>query len=301
MDNQYIYNNPQYQGMSIDSNNQGYQNMPLNNDMTNQPYVDISNDINNNKQVSTSIFNHYGVIDRGVVPTLNEDNMDGFLLLNDSVLCLCVADGLGSVHGGHISSVIAIKELQRYLQDFLISDEPENMKYVLYNGLYMINRIMHNFQRINPQLYGSFTSTITVVLINQNKTMVVGHIGNSRLYLLRDGNIYQLTDDDTIPYPLLKENKMTLEEYRVHPDRNKLTRFLGDIDFKAYVEIGNVSKNDLLLLCTNGIYEMLTDEQIKEIVYETGNSKDACESLIMNANNMGGIDNMGVIMTFIDF
>lgn len=297
--NGYLYNDQQYQqdiGMNID-NQQYQQDREMN--INNQQYAGMENQ--QYQTSSASIFNHFGVVDRGVVPALNEDNMEGFLLLNNSVLCLCVADGLGSVYGGQISSVVAIKELQKYLHDFLLSDDPENMKYVLYNGIYMVNRIMHNFQRINPQLYSSFTSTLTVVLINQNKDMVIGHIGNSRLYLLREGAIYQLTDDDTVIYPLLKEGSMTHEEYKVHPDRNKLSRFLGDVEFKAYVEVGSVSKNDLLVLCTNGIYEMLSDEQIKEIVYEAGNSKDACESLVMNANNLGGIDNLGVIMTYVDF
>lgn len=268
-----------------------------------QSYTDENNQYTDQtKQIADDgIFNHYGIIDKGIIPTLNEDNMDGFTLLNNSVICLCVADGLGSVYGGQISSVVAIKELQMFLEKFLIYDDTESMKYCLYQGIYMVNRIIGNYQRLNPELYGNFTSTLTVVLINQNRNVVIGHIGNSRLYLIREGNIYQITDDDTVAYSLLQENKITREEYRIHPDRNRLTKFLGDVSCEPLVIDDKLQKEDLILLCTNGIFEMLNDAQILEIIQQTGNSKDACESLIANANELGGIDNEAVLISYIDF
>lgn len=270
----------------------------------------FKNDINYDKNINqyndtlkneSTIFNYYGLIDIGKIPTISEDNMEGFTLLNDNILCMCIADGLGSVIGSQISSVVAIKEIKNFLNKFIITDDVEHIKYILNLAFYTVNKIIENYQRINPELFGFFTSTLTIVLINKKKEMVLGHIGNSRLYLLREGNIFQLTNDDTIANDLLKQGLIKDIEYKVHPDRNRLTKYLGQNNLEPYIDNGTVQKDDLILLCTNGLFEMLTDNQISEIIYATGNSKDACESLIYNANTLGGIDNIATIISFIDF
>lgn len=262
------------------------------------PKVD---NLNNNFGKTNSLFNYYGLIDQGKVPKISEDNMEGFTLLNDTVLCLCIADGLGSQIGTQISSVIVIKEMKSFLEKYLLNDDPEHIKYILELGFYTINRIMNNYRKINPELYSSFTSTLTIALITKNKNMIIGHVGNTRLYMLRDGNIYQITQDDTVAMDLLNQGQIKKEEYKTHPDRNNLTKFMGDTTLNPYIQFGTVAKDDLILLCTNGLFEMLTDEQIKEVIYETGNSKDACESLINIANEIGGIDNIATLISYIDF
>lgn len=268
------------------------------------------NNINDNIQQLDSLieekkeeqfFNFYGIIDPGKIPTISEDNMEGFTLLNDSVLCMCVADGLGSVVGSQIPSVVVVKEMQKFLNKFLINDTMEHMKYILNLGFYTVNRIIENFQRINPEIFGSFTSTLTLVLINKRKEMVVGHVGNSRLYLLRDKNIIQLTTDDTVANDLLNRGEIKESDYSIHPDRGILTKYMGKYDLEPFIDNGTVQKEDLILLCTNGLFEMLTDAQIKEIIYETGNSKEACESFVGNANALGGVDNIAAIISYIDF
>lgn len=270
------------------------------NGVNNVPNMEYQN-TNLNKEEDNSFFNYYGIIDTGKVPTISEDNMEGFTLLNDNVLCMCVADGLGSIIGSQIPSVVVVKEMQKFLNKFLVNDTTEHMKYILNLGFYTVNRIIENFQRINPELFGSFTSTLTIVLINKRKEMVVGHVGNSRLYLLRDQNIIQLTSDDTIANELLSKGEIKESDYAVHPDRGILTKYMGKYDLEPFIDNGTVQKEDLILLCTNGLFEMLTDAQIKEIVYETGNSKEACESFVGNANALGGIDNIAAIISYIDF
>lgn len=255
----------------------------------------------NVEEKKEDFFNFYGIIDPGKVPTISEDNMEGFKLLDETVLCMCVADGLGSVVGSQIPSVVVIKEMQKFLNKFLINDTTEHMKYILNLGFYTVNRIIENFQRINPEMFGSFTSTLTIVLINRRKEMVVGHVGNSRLYLLRDNNIIQLTTDDTVANELLVNKEIKEHEYSTHPDRGILTKYMGKYDLEPFIDNGTVQKEDLVLLCTNGLFEMLNDNQIKEIIYETGNSKDACESFVGNANALGGVDNIAAIISYIDF
>lgn len=248
---------------------------------------------------NNEVFNFYGSTDIGKVSKFNEDLVSGFNLLNDTVMCLIVADGMGSVKGGQISSMVVVDEIKAYLSKFLIDDTVLSMKQTLYNSIYMTNRVVSNYMRINPDIYSSFTSTLTIVLVNRNKEMVLGHIGNSRLYMLREGEIYQITRDDTIARDLVDSGEITEEEYKVHPDRSRLNKYIGDPMMEPFVNSGTLQKEDLLLLCTNGLYEMLTDTDIKNIVYETGNSKDACEQLIESANRLGGVDNIGVMISYI--
>lgn len=284
------------------SQNPYYQNNNYNgNNIPNVPNENYPSAYLNQEKETNSFFNFFGIIDKGKIPTISEDNMEGFTLLNDNVLCMCVADGLGSIIGSQIASVVVVKEMQKFLNKFLINDTTEHMKYILNLGFYTVNRIIENFQRINPEMFASFTSTLTIVLINKRKEMVVGHVGNSRLYLLRDKNIIQLTNDDTIANELLSRGEIKENEYVTHPDRGILTKYMGKYDLEPFVDNGTVQKEDLILLCTNGLFEMLTDDQIKEIVYATGNSKDACESFVGNANALGGVDNIAAIISYIDF
>lgn len=274
--------------------------------ISNEYNTDMNNNYYNQSNMNMYInqnanFNHYGMTDIGKVSKINEDNIEGFKLLGDSVQCLAIADGLGSIHGGQISSVVVIDEIKNYLKKFLLYDEQNHMKQVLYSAIYMVNRVISNYQRINPELYGSFTSTITIVLINRNKQMVLGHVGNTRLYLLREGNIYQITRDDTYARDLVDCGEISEEEYKVHPDRNKLSKYIGEPNLEPYVNSGTLNKEDLLVLCSNGLFEMISEEQIKEIMYSTGNSKDACETFINAANELGGIDNIGVMVSYINF
>lgn len=304
-----INNNPDVNSFNTNDYSFGYDNNY--NENYNENYDNYGNVYGNNIQynnvgyesnVYNNIsFNHFGMTDMGKVSKINEDYLEGFTLLDGELLCLTIADGLGSVHGGQISSVVVIDELKNYLIKYVTSTDNEHLQDILNKALYSINRIIYNYQRINPEVYGSFTSTITIAIINKKREMVMAHIGNSRLYLLRGDTINQLTSDDTFAMELVKQGKITSEEYKVHPDRNKLNNYLGSPNFNPFIGSGSLMKEDLVLLCTNGLFEMLNDEYIKAIMYETGNSKDACEKLIHDANELGGIDNIGIIISYIDF
>ena len=177
------------------------------NNYNNYNYYNINNNNRNmNNNINNGInktFNYYGRSDIGKVSKINEDLVTGFTLLNENVMCLIAADGLGSIIGGQFSSVVAVEEIKKYLEHFLVDSNVNFMKQILYNAIYTTNRVVSSYMNINPELYSSFTSTITIALVNKNKEMVVGHLGNSRLYMLRGGEIYQITRDDTIARDLI--------------------------------------------------------------------------------------------------
>lgn len=310
---QYPYNtnmnngNANYQGQyhsnaNTNNGNANYQGQYPSNANMNNENANFQGNMNNEIDMpSAKLFNHYGKTDIGKVAKINEDYVDGFSLLNDSVMCLCISDGLGSVQGGQFSSIVAIQELKDYLTNFLTNDTSDHIKFTLYNAMYLVNRIIYNYQRLNPELYGSFISTITVAIINKNKEMVIGHVGNTRAYIIRDNAIYQMTRDDTAARDLVDSKELLEEEYPQHPDRNRLTKWLGATKLDPYINVQKLERGDLILLTTNGVFEMISDENIKNLILETGNSKKACETIVDISNEQGGVDNMGVMLSYIDF
>lgn len=245
-------------------------------------------------------FNYYGFSDIGKKQKIMEDSFSGFIV-NDNVLFLCIADGLGASKGTDVASMIAIEEFKKYITTNLKSEKIENIEKEVKIALYMINRIIYSYQRMNPELYGSFSSTLTIAAINKNKEILISHIGNTRLYLYRQGNLFQMTKDDTIAQQLLEKNEIKETEYFMHPDRGVLNKFLGMPEVEPFITKGVLVTDDVLLLLSNGVYEMLALDKIKQIFANTKTSKEACEWIIQGANELGGLDNSSVVISYINW
>ena len=245
-------------------------------------------------------FNYYGFSDIGKKQKIMEDSFSGFIV-NDNVLFLCIADGLGASKGTDVASMIAIEEFKKYITTNLKSEKIDDIEKEVKIALYMINRIIYSYQRMNPELYGSFSSTLTIAAINKNKEILISHIGNTRLYLYRQGNLFQMTKDDTIAQQLLEKNEIKETEYFMHPDRGVLNKFLGMPEVEPFITKGVLVTDDVLLLLSNGVYEMLALDKIKQIFANTKTSKEACEWIIQGANELGGLDNSSVVISYINW
>ncbi len=245
-------------------------------------------------------YNYYGLNDRGEVKEINEDAFDG--IIHNNVLFLMVADGLGGKEGAGYASAIAINEMRKHIERNLKNDNAEYLKQFIENGLFWINRVLLSYKIAEDSLYGGFGTTFTICAINRHKDIVVGHAGNTRLYILRDGLLTQLTKDHTEAQRLFEQGKIKKEELREHPERAILTKALGfwdDIEFDIFG--GRLSSEDIVLLCSDGVHALLTDEEIQAILIEAGESKTACEWLIRGANQRGGIDNSVALISYINF
>lgn len=245
-------------------------------------------------------FNYYGITDRGKVKELNEDFFLGLIYKN--VLFLIVADGLGGKEGADFASVIAVNEIRRHIETNLESDRVEHLKSIIKSGMFWANRILLAYKKANDQVYGGFGTSLTMCAVNKDKDIVIGHAGNTRLYLLRNNNLVTMTKDHTEAQRLFEQSKITKEELRTHPERAVLTKALGawgNIDFD--ISSGKLTSRDILLLCSDGIYNMLDENEIQSIILEAGESKTACEWLVEGANKRGGIDNIVVLMSYIGF
>ncbi|MGV8057674.1 MAG: Stp1/IreP family PP2C-type Ser/Thr phosphatase [Smithellaceae bacterium] len=240
-----------------------------------------------------------GKTDQGLVRANNEDNF----YLDEKLGLLVVADGMGGHASGEIASNLAVNVIRDYFQgpQKLIGDfnpaysEATNR---LNCAIRLANQAVYEAAQSSPQLKGMGT-TIAAVLLTGNK-LSIAHIGDSRVYLIRAGNIDQLTDDHSIVNEQVKRAIITKEEAAQSEIKNILTKALGiSSEMEADLDELTVFGDDILLLCTDGLSNMVTDEAALEIISFAGSSVAACDSLVKAANENGGKDNITVITGYI--
>ncbi|MEF9952516.1 MAG: Stp1/IreP family PP2C-type Ser/Thr phosphatase [Clostridium sp.] len=223
----------------------------------------------------------------GMVREVNEDSI--LTLETDNYTILIVADGMGGHSAGEIASLIAVTTINEYLEkNFSIY---EDVTELLRDAILEANREIFKKASSSESLSGMGT-TITALLIIGNK-VYIGHVGDSRAYLIRNGEISQITEDHSYINELLKKGAITKEEAKVHPMKNLITRAVGTdkyVVIDTYEEC--IYSNDVLLLCSDGLTRYVTDSEILDFVIKGSRSED----LVDTANLRGGKDNISVIV-----
>lgn len=222
--------------------------------------------------------------DKGKVRQRNEDSY-----------CVCehlfaVADGLGGHLAGEVASKLAIEELVKALSGKQLVDLKE-----LEEVFQKANEAICQLANANPQYQGMGT-TLTAAHIWQDR-IILGHVGDSRAYLFRAGELIQLTRDHSLPAELYRQGELSEEEAETHPQRHVLTQALGvasEIDVDTS-QLG-FGAGDLLLLCTDGLHGKVSKSQIEEILKEAADPQQAADRLVEAALLAGGQDNITVIV-----
>ncbi|MGI8413399.1 MAG: Stp1/IreP family PP2C-type Ser/Thr phosphatase [Solirubrobacteraceae bacterium] len=200
-----------------------------------------------------------------------------------------VADGMGGAQAGEIASRIAVEVFEQGLPD---SGSPEER---LADRAREANRQIHEHSRADPERAGMGT-TLTAAYLDDAQ-LAIAHVGDSRAYLFRDGSFSRLTRDHTLVSALVEEGKLTEAQAAEHPQRSIITRALGP---EPSVEIDTWSyparANDVLLLCSDGLTSMISDEAIAQILSATGDLERMADDLIDGANQAGGRDNITVVL-----
>ncbi|MDI6799451.1 MAG: Stp1/IreP family PP2C-type Ser/Thr phosphatase [Actinomycetota bacterium] len=200
-----------------------------------------------------------------------------------------VADGMGGHKGGEIASKLALISIAKSLK--MEGDPKKN----LLSTMRRANRGIYQRSIVSPELKGMGT-TLTVLLIS-NRAAHIGHIGDSRAYLARGGELVQLTQDHSLVAQMVAEGKLTSREAHLHPLRSVITRSLGasamaDPDVFTL----KLKDGDRLLLASDGLNSMLSDAEILEIVGKKEEPQAVCEELVSAANRQGGRDNVTVVL-----
>lgn len=240
--------------------------------------------------------------DAGMVRSHNEDSV-----IYDSALGLVVlADGMGGYNAGEVASGIAVSvvesEVAQYLQSggSLLerdaqSDEERGVLLTL-NSINKANASIYHAADSQPQ-YAGMGTTIVSALFYDNR-VVVGHVGDSRMYRFREDKLSQVTRDHSFLQEQIDSGIISAEEARFSRNKNLVTRAVGiDEELAPEVHTYGVRVGDIYLLCSDGLNDMVEDEDIESILHAMqGNLPLAVEQLIQIANDQGGRDNVSVIL-----
>jgi protein phosphatase len=232
--------------------------------------------------------------DVGCQREINEDNgryitpSDPELLASKGMLFV-VADGMGGHSGGEIASRLAVDVITRtYYQN--AGDVQASLK----NAILQANSAIFDEAFRNRTLFGMGT-TVTALVLKEGFAFAA-HVGDSRLYLVRNSEIYLMTEDHSAVMQMVKRGLLNLEQARHHPDKNVILRALGShatVDITTWKSPFPVRVGDQFLLCSDGLYDLVEDTEIKKILLEN-QPHTACEKLIDVAKERGGHDNITV-------
>ena len=243
-----------------------------------------------------------GCTDIGLKREHNEDS----ILVCDELKLYAVADGMGGHAAGEIASATAIEAfkgfIERCLEDsdltppFGIKPELSDEENLIRSAVVMANREVARLAE-KDQTFGGMGTTIATLYLSGGWAHV-GHVGDSRVYLLRVGKLETLTQDHSWVNEQVQRNVISKNEARNHRWRNVITRALGDHeDIEADLTSIEVRPGDLFLLCSDGLTTMVDDDAILQCLAETNNSLEAqCGELVKLANDAGGLDNISVVL-----
>jgi PPM family protein phosphatase len=208
-----------------------------------------------------------------------------------------VADGMGGHAGGDIASAIAVKRIAEADRRYASPQEAER---ALAAALLAANERINDAVEDHPELTGM--GTTVSALLRVGDTVAIAHIGDSRIYLLREGELSQITNDHTFVQRLVETGRITPEEAAVHPRRSVLMRVLGDIDQAPEVDtsiLGTVP-GDRWMICSDGLSSYVSEDRILSVVAAAPSSARAAEALIEEALEHGAPDNVTVIVIDVD-
>lgn len=220
-------------------------------------------------------------------------------LISDSFGWSLVCDGMGGVNGGDVASNLSAETIESYLDEEL-KEELSNEEI-----LEMINT---SFQKANSAVWEKSVEakeytgmgTTAVLAVVKNDKLLIGHIGDSRAYLYSDGKISQITTDHSYVQNLVNHGQITRDEARLHPQKNIITKSLGvHSSVEPELNTYELKSGDVVVICTDGLGDYLTDEVLREYMANTVADKLAVK-LINFALRCGGVDNVTVTTIVIE-
>lgn len=221
------------------------------------------------------------------VGRVREGNEDSYLV--DSPLFV-IADGMGGHAAGDIASATAVEKIKEHRSE-ITADDPTTLTGTVRDA----NRAIWDKSEIDPTVRGMGT-TCTMILVEGDRAEVA-HVGDSRAYLFHNGELRQITDDHTLVGRMVREGKLKPEEAERHPQRSMVTRALGvDEDVEVDQFSVTLAPGDRLILCSDGLSGMLSEERIAQVLTNESDPQAAADRLIEDANEAGGEDNITVIV-----
>ncbi len=229
---------------------------------------------------------------------VREINQDAYFYIEDEVLPIfIVADGMGGHKAGEVASNTAISTIISYYEaskEKIINKEMFIPEFINYSVALANEKLIYESEN-DDELKGMGT-TITMCIVLENE-LYIGHVGDSRAYLVRGGKLIQLTQDHSLVGELLRSGSITKEEAATHSKKNVILRALGSEEkLKVDILTVDLEKNDKFMLCTDGLTNMVSEERMLEVITLEDEPSSICSKLVNISNEIGGIDNTTIML-----
>ena len=226
-----------------------------------------------------------------------DKNQDSFYIPeeNNNLKLFALADGMGGYKGGEVASKLAIISAKNYLETNFekIEHTKEAILELIKSSMEYANMVVYEKSKEDENLNGMGT-TLELCLIYNNRAYI-GHVGDSRVYRIRKDIIRKLTSDHSYVEKLVKDGKISKEEAVYHPKKNMLMKALGCGAFvEPDVMVKGFQKDDVIILSSDGLTNMVTDEEIFDEVKK--DIEKSATNLVAKANEMGGYDNITIVV-----
>ena len=224
-----------------------------------------------------------------------ENNEDSLFVMQEQNIYV-VADGVGGHNSGQLASITAVKVISEY---FKTNPIKKNQDEVAFKDYFLqcfrdVNAIIYHMANTSLENVGMAT---TAVLLNlSDDKAYLANVGDSRAYIIRNGQLNQITEDHTYVNELFKEGSITRAEAEAHPQKNMITRALGGEEniLPDFFQL-ETYKNDIFILCSDGLHGEVSSDEICRIVTEANSMNGLSTDLVNLANSNGGSDNITVI------
>jgi protein phosphatase len=234
------------------------------------------------------------------VGRVRDHNEDG-LQIDERLGLLIVADGMGGHEGGEVASAVAVDVITTLFKEkFALAEKAGQIDRLIRTVIRNAHEEICARAAENPNLANM--GTTVVLALCQRDTVHIAHVGDSRAYLIHHGRMRQLTEDHSVVAQLIKAGQLTPKEARHHRLRHMITRCLGGPD-TALPDLQCMAwaQGDSLLLCSDGLTNMVEDRAIKKLVVQGGaDVQTTCEKLVDLAKTNGGTDNITVVLAYKD-
>lgn len=235
----------------------------------------------------------WGITDRGVVREENQDAI-GIEILTAQRMLAVVCDGMGGARAGHIASTMALERFVEQFKAFHAQGELTSAQMLEQSALCANEAVFRHAQK-HSECYGMGT-TMVAALADREKVNVL-NVGDSRAYLVTEDGITRVTRDHSLVEDLVLRGELTMEEARVHPNKNLITRALGaEEQVQADLFSFDVAPGSYLLLCSDGLSNVVSDQEMLYEVIHGGEADSCCRRLLEIAIKRGAPDNVSVAL-----
>lgn len=232
--------------------------------------------------------------DQGKVRLHNEDSGGVFENKHGEKIAV-IADGMGGHRAGDIASSMTVEQLHTFWEDKAPFHSPAEAEQWFLDTIHKVNKQLLLYAENHEECKGMGTTFVGALCTSSFCT--VAHVGDSRCYILNESGFSQLTEDHSLVNELVRNGQISKEDAEHHPRKNILLRALGtEKNIEIDVKTVEVEKGDFLLLCSDGLSNKLSDEQLKEVLTSETSIEAKAKSLVDVANELGGEDNITLII-----